>query len=271
MILFCGAIKIFSSRGMLTMNIRAAGVCRKIILAIFLTLLVSVRELPGSCEAASDSDIALKLADKLGADFSPESLSVKVMGSRGFVEARGVFLSGVRIDRLKIEAILAASDVPESGDIFSLASMIAYSWGEIELNADDINEYFKSHDARGFSDLRVDFSPRGFRAEGIFTKSLIFTWRVLLSATGNFGLRADGVYIEDAAIYVENMRQPGFLVKEVMERANPLIEWSEIPFKVVFKDITMTDYSAIMTGNPRDFDGGSTAVWNADMERAEML
>jgi len=224
-----------------------------------------------ACEAATDAEIALKLAEKLGAEFAPESLSVRVMGIRGFAEARGVYLSGVRIDRLQIEAILSASDVPDEGDIESLASLIGYSWGEIELRASDINKYFKAHETRGFSGLEVNFKPNGFRADGVFTKSLLFTWRIRLSATGNFALKPDGVYIEDAAIYVENMKQPGFLVNEVMERANPLIEWSEIPFKVVFRDITMTEYSATMTGNPRDFSGGATAVWNAAEMRAEAL
>jgi len=211
----------------------------------------------------SDAEMALKLAETLGAQFEPESMSVRVLGSRSFAEARGIYLSGVRIDRLSIEAMLTSSDVPEGDDIYSLANLIGYSWGEIELLASDINEYFKANETRGFSNLIARFSPDGFYAEGVFVKSLLFTFRIRLSATGRFGLRPDGVYIEDPAIYVERVRQPGFLVNEIMERANPLIKWSDIPFRVTFRNITMTDHSAIMTGGPSDFTGGAVASWSA--------
>jgi hypothetical protein len=71
------------------------------------------------------------------------------------------------------------------------------------------------------------------------------------------------VYIENPAIYIERVRQPGFLVNEILERANPLIRWSDIPFRVMFREITMTEHSAIMTGGPRDFPGGAVASWSA--------
>jgi len=214
------------------------------------------------CEALSDAEMAVTLAEKLGAEFEPESMSVRVLGSRGFAEARGIFLSGVRVDRLSLEAMLTGSEVPEGDDIYSLANIIGYSWGEIELLASDINAYFDVNETRGFSDLTVRFSPDGFYVETIFVKSMLFTFRIRLSATGRFGLRPDGVYIEDAAVYIERVRQPGMLVNEILDRANPLIEWSDIPFRVTFKSISMTEKSATMTGNPRNFSGGAVAVWN---------
>jgi hypothetical protein len=70
-------------------------------------------------------------------------------------------------------------------------------------------------------------------------------------------------------VYIQNVKQPGFLVKEMMERANPLIEWSEIPFRVVFRTIEMTESSATMSGAPRDFDGGETVTWNPASKKAE--
>ena len=215
-----------------------------------------------SCEALSDAEMALTLAEKMGAQFEPESMTVRVSSSRAFVEARGIYLNGVRIERMNIEAILTSSEVPEGEDINVLASLIAYSWGEIELLADDINEYFTANEVRGFSNLAVRFSPNGFYADVIFVRSLLFTFRIRLSATGRFGLRTEGVFIEDPAIYIEGIRQPGFLVNEIMERANPLIEWSAIPFRVVFREIIMTEYSTVMTGRPGDFTGGVVASWN---------
>jgi hypothetical protein len=225
---------------------------------------------PSECLGLTDLEMASALAEKLGDEFSPESLSVKALGNRAYVEAGGVSLSGVRVDTLKIEAMLTSSEVPE-GDAESLASIISYSWGEVTLLASDVNDYFRENESRGFSNLKVVFSPDGFRVSGVFTTSLLFTFRIMLSASGKFGLRPDGVYIEDAAVYIQNVRQPGFLVKEVMSRANPLLEWSEIPFRIVFRNIAMTERSATMSGAPRDFDGGVSVVWNPVSKKAEAM
>ena len=226
--------------------------------------------MPSECLGLTDLEMATTLAEKLGDEFNPESLSVKVLGNHAYIRAGGVFLSGVRVDTLKIEAMLTSSEIPE-GDARSLASIIGYSWGEVTLLASDVNDYFREHESRGFSNLKVEFSPEGFRASGIFTASLLFTFRIMISASGTFGLRPDGVYIEDAMVYIQNVRQPGFLVKEMMERANPLLEWSDIPFRVVFRTIALTEYSATMSGAPRDFDGGESVTWNAVSEKAEAM
>jgi hypothetical protein len=219
---------------------------------------------PRYCAAMSDEEMAASLADKLGGEFSPEALFVTVDGSHAYAEARGVVLSGVRIDTLRLEAILADTKLPEDDEIESLASLIAYSWGEVVMLERDINSYFKSHETRGFTGLVAKFAPTGFRAEGLYTAKFLFTLRMRLRATGNFALKPDGVYIEDASIFVEGLRQPGFLVEEIMERVNPLIEWDEIPFKITFKTIYMDGTSATMTGEPRVFDSGATAVWEKE-------
>jgi hypothetical protein len=231
-------------------------------------LLLPAAFIPSECPGMTDFEMASALAEKLGDEFNPESLSVKVLDNHAYAEAGGVFLSGVRVDTLKIEAMLTSSDVPE-GDAESLASIIGYSWGEVTLLASDVNDYFRENESRGFSDLKVEFSPDGFRASGVFTASLLFTFRIKIAASGKFGLRPDGVYIEDAMVYIQNVRQPGFLVKEMMERANPLLEWSEIPFRVAFKTIAVTEHSATMSGTPRDFDGGASAAWNPVTRKAE--
>jgi hypothetical protein len=231
-------------------------------------LLLPAMSIPSECFGLADSEMAAALAEKLGDEFNPESLSVKVLGNRAYAEAGGVFLSGVRVDKLKIEAMLSSSEVPE-GDAESLASIIGYSWGEVTLLKSDVNDYFRENESRGFSDLKVEFNSEGFRASGVFTASLLFTFRIKIAASGKFGLRPDGVYIEDAMVYLQNVRQPGFLVKEMMERANPLLEWSEIPFRVVFRSIAMTEHSATMSGYPRDFDGGELVMWNPVSKKAE--
>jgi hypothetical protein len=244
-------------------------ICLKFMIIVTAFLLPAML-VPPECLGMTDFEMASALAEKLGDEFNPESLSVKVLGNRAYAEAGGVFLSGVRVDTLKIEAMLSSYEVPE-GDAESLASIIGYSWGEVTLLASDINDYFRKNEARGFSGLEVGLSPEGFRVSGLFTASLLFTFRIKIAAAGKFGLRPDGVYIEDAMVYVQNVRQPGFLVKEMMESANPLLEWGEIPFRVVFRTIAMTERSATMSGNPRDFGGGVPVRWNPVSKKAEAV
>jgi hypothetical protein len=55
--------------------------------------------------------MALTHAEKLGGEFNPEPLSVKVLGNRAYAAAVGILLNGVRADRLKIEAMLTSGVV----------------------------------------------------------------------------------------------------------------------------------------------------------------
>jgi hypothetical protein len=233
-------------------------------------LLLPAAFMPSECPGMTDIEMASAIAEILGDEFNPESLSVKVRNNHAYAEAGGVFLRGVRVDRLKIEAILASSEIPE-GDAESLASIISYSWGDVTLLASDVNDYFTENGSRGFSDLKLELSPDGFRVSGIFAASLLFTFRVKLAASGKFGLRPDGVYIEDAMVHIQNVSQSGFLVKEMLKKANPLLEWSEIPFRIMFRTIALTEHSATMSGAPRDFDGGEPVTWNPVSKKAEAM
>jgi hypothetical protein len=237
---------------------------------IITAILLPAALMPSECPGLTDSEMAAALAEKLGGEFNPESLSVKVRGSHAYAEVVGVFLKGVRVDTLKIEAILTSSEIPE-GDAESLASIIGYSWGEVTLLSSDVNDYFREHETRGFSDLGVELSPDGFSVSGIFTESHIFKLRIEIAASGKLGLRPDGVYIEDAMLRLQGVRQSGILMKEMLKRANPLLKWSEIPFRIVFTTIALTEHSATMSGMPRDFGGGASVTWNPVSRKAEAM
>jgi hypothetical protein len=201
------------------------------------------------------------IATLLGEKFAPESLVVSVLDSRAYAEMRGAILSGIRIDAMKLDALLTNSDGALSDDVDSLASLIGYSKGEITLLEKDVNAYFEGNDKKGFSRLAFDFKPDGFRADGIFSAEFLFTLKIRLAATGVLALKSDGVYLDDVSIYVEKVRQPSMLTNQIISRVNPLLKWSGIPFKVVFNEVTMDDDAARMSGGPQKYDGGSEAEW----------
>ena len=217
--------------------------------------------LPGLSHAeVSDLEMARHIATLLGEKFSPESVTVTVRESRAYAEMKGAVLSKIRIDTMRLDALLTNRDQPLSDDVDSLASLIGYSRGELVLLERDVNAYFDNNNTRGFSNLTFDFKPEGFRAEGVFSATFLFTIRIRLAATGILALASDGVYLEDVKIYTESIKQPDMLTNQVLSRVNPLIEWSDIPFKVEFKEISMDDEAVRMTGNPQPLEGASY-VW----------
>jgi hypothetical protein len=187
-------------------------------------------------------------------------VTVTVRESRAFAEMRGAVLSRIRIDTMRLDALLTNLDQPLSEDAESLASLIGYSRGEIVLLERDVNDYFSANDTRGFSNLVFNFKPGGFRAEGIFSATFLFTIRIRLAAAGILSLGSDGVYLDDVNIYTEGVKQPDMLTNQVLSRVNPLIEWSSIPFKVQFREISMDDDAARMTGYPKPLEGAAY-IW----------
>jgi hypothetical protein len=217
----------------------------------------------------SDEGMAGHIASLLGGKFSPESLEVTVNQSRAYAEMRGVILSGIRIDTMRLDALLTNYDGALDSDVDALASLIGYSKGEIVLLERDVNNYFANNDTKGFSNLAFNFKPNGFRADGIFSADFLFKLRIRLAAEGLLGLQSDGLYLEDVSIYVEKIRQPGALTDQIVNRVNPLLEWSDIPFKVEFRTVTMDDEAARLTGGPEMLEDGFKVVWSGQDQKEE--
>lgn len=213
---------------------------------------------------ASDYELARDIATKLGERFEPETISVTVKDSRAYAEMRGSVMSGIRIEMMKLDALLTGTgDDLSDKDVSSLADIIGYSKGEIMMLESDVNDYFAKNEKEGFSNLKFDFTDEGFKANGILTLQMLFTINIRLAATGRLALTSEGVILDDVSIYAENFKQPEFLTNEVVSRVNPLISWSSIPFKVEFKEVRMDDTSAVMTGYPSEVTG-DTYTWRRE-------
>lgn len=224
---------------------------------LFVSLFVLANVFFPTPSSASDYDTARHIATLLGEEFNPEYISVTVKDSRAYAEMRGSVMSGIRIEMMRLDALITGSTEALSGDVDSLADLIGYSKGEIVMLEKDVNDYFAKNDTAGFSNLSFDFTKDGFRANGILSLQMLFTINIRLAATGKLALVSDGVILDDVAIYAENFKQPDILTNEVTKRVNPLISWSSIPFKVEFKEVTMDDTSAKMTGYPEEMTGDS--------------
>ena len=231
---------------------------------LILSLLFTSCTMNLPAHAALQNALPETIGKNIAAVFRPESAAVTVKGQTAWIEINGGIIDGIRIEKMKLLAILQDVSTPDgSTDSTSyLAQMIKSSKGEVVLAEKDVNDYFnKNENPEGFSDLRFDFKREGFTASGKFRTRIIIDIELPISAKGVLGLRNDGVYLENTVIKVEGMSQPEVLTNMILSKLNPLLEFKDIPFPVTFKKINMTEKAAIMTGEPKEFKGGDTWKW----------
>lgn len=215
--------------------------------------------------AANNARKARDMGRRLVELFTPESIKVTISdgGSFAWVEAKGAVIDKIRIEDLKLRALIKNDDEKfDINDKEALAKQILMSRGELTLLEKDVNALFSGEiETKGFSDLVFDFKPDGFKANGLFTTQFLFTIRIRLRAEGNLALRPDGIYIDNVKIYTEGVQTPDGLVKMVTDRINPLLSFDKIPFPTEFKEVIMTEDAAILSGAPEMLDGGRTWEW----------
>lgn len=214
---------------------------------------------------AQDSKKARDMGLRLIELFSPESITVTMSdgGSFAWVEAKGAIIDKIRIEDLKLRAMIKnTGEKFDMKDKDALAKQILMSQGELTLLEKDVNKLFTGEiETKGFSDLVFDFKPDGFTANGVFTTQFLFTIKIRLRAQGKLALQPDGIYIEDVKIYTEGVSTPDGIVKMVKDRINPLLSFDKIPFPTEFKEVIMTEDAAILTGSPQRFEGGTSWQW----------
>lgn len=221
--------------------------------------------LSSDASAAGEDRKAREIGSRLVELFTPESLKITISdgGSFAWIEAKGAVIDKMRIDDLKLRALIKNDgERIDPNDKDALAKQILMSRGELTLLEKDVNKLFTGDiETKGFSKLAFDFRPKGFKAQGIFTAQFLFTIRINLRAEGNLALQPDGVYIENVKIFTEGVQTPDGLVKMVTDRINPLLSFEKVPFPTEFKEVVMTDDAAILTGYPEPFEGGKNWEW----------
>lgn len=231
-----------------------------LILAAAATMIVSQAR-AGDLEAES----ARKIGEALKNEFNPNYVSVTVAngGQKCWVECVGVQISKIKIKETKLEAELNLPKLQNAATDKEIMSCIESSKGEITLAERDVNEYFKERgESGGFSNLVFDFTPNGYRAKGRFQADLLLLKLDLnLEAKGKLALRSDGVYLEDTVIYAEGLEQSDTVTQLIVDRINPLLSFSEIPFPVEFRQIKMTNADVTMSGNPSKAGRGERWSW----------
>lgn len=215
--------------------------------------------------AEQEKKLAQGIGQLLVTLLQPEHLEIRVSNGENFAwaEAYGGKLDKIRVESMKLSAMLDETQLTEidTTDKYALAKLILMSQGEMVLLEKDVNDLFLTGiDTKGFSNLAFDFQPQGFKAEGIFSTVLLVPLRIRLRAEGILGLQPDGVHLEKTNFYVEGVNMPESMVKSmVLDKVNPLLSFAEIPFPIEFKTIKMTDDAVILSGAPKEFQGGE--IW----------
>lgn len=235
---------------------------KKILAAAAAAAAISGQAWAGQTEAGA----ARMIGEALRNEFRPESVSVTVAdgGRRAWAECLGADISGIKIKEVRLDAVIDPAGVESARSGEDIMSCIESSRGEITIAERDVNEYFERNGgASGFSSLRFDFTPNGYRAKGRFEAELLVVKLDLnLEAEGRLGLRSDGVYLEDTILYAEGAKQSDSITELVTSKVNPLLSFSDIPFPVEFSSIKMSGSEATMTGNPEKPGKGERWSWN---------
>lgn len=223
---------------------------------------------PGiSVDASQKNSLLEKIGKNIITEFKPDSATVTVKDQTAWVEINGGTIDGIRIEKIKLLAILQKTSYVDrsngsKNETSFLTQNIKSSKGEVVLTEMDVNDYFnKNKNPDGFSDLKFDFKKGGFSAFGKFRTKIIIDIELPISAKGNLGLRDEGVFLENTVIDVEGISQPDVLTKMIVSKLNPLLEFKDIPFPITFEKIIMTERTAVLTGEPKEFIGGETWKW----------
>ena len=135
---------------------------RRFILPLIL-MLALVLSPSGASAGEHEKEIAKEIGNQLITLFHPDAVKVVISngGSFAWAETKGAVIEGIRIDTMKLRAML--KEVPksvDSNDKYMLANLIMMSEGEAVLLEKDVNDYFrKGVDTKGFTNLNFDFTP----------------------------------------------------------------------------------------------------------------
>ena len=208
---------------------------------------------------------AERIGEALIKAFSPERVSITVAedGGRAWAECESAKIAGIRIKSVKLDAEIDREQLKNTASGIDIMGCIKNSKGEITLAERDVNDFFSNSAAGGFSSLVFDFTPNGYKAAGHFKADLLMLQLDLdLQAEGKLGIESDGVYLEDTVIYAEGSRQSEMITDLVIEKINPLLPFSAIPFPVEFNSIIMTEEEVTLSGAPESPGEGETWDWS---------
>lgn len=207
-------------------------------------------------DQAMANDIGVQLYELLN---HPESLKVIVNNGVIWVTAHGSDMDGVRADSIKIRAKLKKGVLVYNKE--NPSESIESSEGEVVLLEKDINNYFsKESNIKGFSNLKFDFTSNGFTANGSYTAEFLLNFVVELSAYGKLGLEKDGVYLKETVLSLQGISASSSISQLIVNKLNPLLSFSKIPFPITFNKVVMDTVSATMTSNPKPLLSGS--IWS---------
>lgn len=211
-----------------------------------------------ACAGEREESAARDIGTLIKEELSPEKISVTTSpeGKRAFIECTGARLSGIRVEKLVLDAEFSELPQKTAGSSYpeALSKAVTASRGEIRLLESDVNDYFaKGNSPGGFRQIAFDFTPAACNATGKYEMQLMFfSMEVDLRAKGRLEAKKDGLYLVDTELWAQGLKQPDKIVKEVTGRVNPILNFSKLPFPVELKKAEMTDKEAILTGYPHE-------------------
>ena len=227
-----------------------------------------VRSFTGSVEG---QDPAARLLRHLVTALSPERLELVLEAApdesgavrRLYFEATGSRRGGVRLDRLRLEAVFVKLRLPREAaagaglDRNSVEAVQGYFEGRVTEK--DLNDFLLgatlSSGGAQWRDLKLDLKPQGFSASARFAAGAV---SALVEVHSALKIQdRDRLRMTDYRVVVNNAQTDMAEVMGAIEKAQPLLDFRDFPFPVQLRQLDL-DEDALVLGTrtrPQRFEG----------------
>lgn len=192
--------------------------------------------------------------------FSPEKITVTLKGKSAWIETDKLTYKDLKIEKLIFlanfkEDVKKALDVVKAEEILD---KINVAEGEVIFTEEDINNFLKTKNFKNFTEMKLALTPNGFVAKSEYKSDFTLGKTLNLVATGKFKSKEDGLYLDNADLYIQDSKQPPMLSDLILRQLNPILKYDELPFKLILNKVKNANHRITITSEPARILSGST-------------
>lgn len=182
-----------------------------------------------------------------------------------YIKLQGAVIEGLRIDSIALEARDVQFNPPADWNEKLRPRDVSAVSFEARLLEDDINEALKEYELKDkrWSNFKFDLRDGKIVATAVYEQPmLLFKLNVLVKLSGELKVvDGDKIYLTNYKLYADGFRLPDQATQELVEKVQPLIDFSNFMFPVKLDSVSNDDKSIFIQtkDKPKPFD--STFKW----------
>ena len=179
-----------------------------------------------------------------------------------YIKLQGAVVEGLRIDSIAIEARDVQFNPPTDWDKKLRPRDVSSVSFEARLLEDDINGALKNYELKDkrWSNFEFDLRNGKIVATAVYElPMLLFKLNVLAKLTGELEVVDENkIYLKNYKLYADGFRLPEQATQELVEKVQPLIDFSDFIFPVRLDSVSNDDKAIFIRtkDKPQPFDSG---------------